>query len=491
MIKFGILAGVSSDAQVEDKASIPDQIKTCRGVIQQFGGIEVGCYVMDGYSRTGYDSLPEAMEEIPPLKEAIEAAEQDQYDVLILDNWDRLGDLAQLIYTRYRKYRKQIYSARQSGRLQDPETYDPYADESAGIDMHVQAILQQYRLNKIRRGWSIGIPNRIKKGLVPFRVAYGYTRVDGKTPPVQNPNAKFVMQMKDWFLEGRPLTWIAAQLAQLGAPLPSQKGKYWHAETIRHMLLNPFYAGIVAIGQKRREPSKKGRLYQQRTPQSEWTQAPGGHVPLWDQDTYLSIQNEFARRSGLKNYAKVMYPLAGILRCSECKQKLTRRHISRGGQLVAGLGCRRGDAHVLLEYDRAIQLLADALKKELQELSRNPSTKEEVERRLQRKIADLQEQRALVQQGFQAKIYKADEAGQLIADLEREERTAQTELADLYRLQQTRAELQILRAGMVKLDDLATWFRDEDPAVMNRLLSALCENVWVTPECRFTVDMRE
>src|SRR5690349_8041945 len=149
-VKFGILVGVSSDVQVEDKASIPDQIQTCRATIEQLGGEEVGCYVMDGYSRTGYDSLADAMEDIPPLKEAIQAAEKNQYDVLILDNWDRLGDLGQLVHTRYKKYRKQIYSARQSGRLHDPDTYDPYSDESAGIDMHIQAIIQQYRMNKIR-----------------------------------------------------------------------------------------------------------------------------------------------------------------------------------------------------------------------------------------------------------------------------------------------------------------------------------------------------
>lgn len=68
MIRFATLAGVSSDVQKgEDKASIPDQIKTCRAVIKQLGGIEIDVYIMDGYSRSGYDSLDVAMGDIPPL----------------------------------------------------------------------------------------------------------------------------------------------------------------------------------------------------------------------------------------------------------------------------------------------------------------------------------------------------------------------------------------------------------------------------------------
>jgi len=491
VIKFGILAGVSSDAQVEDKASIDDQIKTCRAVIRQLGGIEAGCWTMDGYSRTGYDSLPEAMENIPPLKAAIEAAVRDDYDVLIVDNWDRLGDLAQLIHTRYKRYRKQIYSARQSGRVHDPETYDPYSDESAGIDMHIQAILQQYRLNKIRRGWNIGIPDRIKKGLVPFRVGFGYTRVDSKTPPIQNQNAQWVIQMKDWLLEGRPISWIAQQLTALGVSTPNGRSKRWHVESIRHILLSPFYAGIVAIGQKRREQGKKGRLYRQRTPQSEWNQNKGGHVPLWDEGTYLAIQNEFARRAGLKNYAKVVYPLAGVLRCSQCQQKLIRRTISRGGLLMPGLGCKHGSSHVTLEYTRAVHLVGDALQRELKDQAKNPHQRQDEEARLLEKINSLQEQRALVHQGYEQKIYRPDEAATRIQDLEREERTAQKDLADLHLLKQTRAEIQVLRAGLVQLDDLGTWLANDDPVLINRLLSALCENIWISPELECTVDLRE
>lgn len=188
MIRFAILAGVSSDRQAhEHKDSIPDQIKFCRGKIKALGGLEtVEPFIMDGYSRTDYDSLPAAMADIPPLAQCIEAATKDEYDVLMLDNFDRLGDLGLMVGARFRKLRKQLYSARQSGVLADPRTYDPHDNEAADIDMYVEGLINRYRINKMRRGWKVGVPKRIDLGLPPFRVAYGYDRTGKDTPPVQN-----------------------------------------------------------------------------------------------------------------------------------------------------------------------------------------------------------------------------------------------------------------------------------------------------------------
>lgn len=75
MIRFHILVGVSSAAAVEEKDSIPDQIRTCRAAIQHHGGVEVGLSIFDGYSRTGYENLSDALREIPAIAEAVSAAE--------------------------------------------------------------------------------------------------------------------------------------------------------------------------------------------------------------------------------------------------------------------------------------------------------------------------------------------------------------------------------------------------------------------------------
>lgn len=494
MFRFATFAAVSSDPQArEDKASLDDQVKTAREAGLAQGGFETaGPFVLDGYSRTGYINLSDALQDIPELAEAVKAAEQDMYDVLIMDNVERMGDLAPMLSTLFKRYRKQLHSARQSARVFEPSTYDPANDESGDIMIHVEGIIQKYRLNKLRRGWSIGIPKRLEKGLPAFRVAYGYDRTGKDTPPIQNENARHVTQMKHWILEGRALSWIAEELTRLGAPTPSGKGERWHVESIRHILLNPFYAGIVAMGQKRMERrSKNGRVYRSRTPQSEWKQSRGGHVPLWDEKTLLDIQNEFARRMGLKNYAKTVYPLAGLLRCTVCRQKLIRRQIGQHGKIIMGLGCKHGESHVRIPYDEAVQRLAHKLKEGLHETQTSALNPEEEAARLRSKLDDLKEQRRTIQEGFKLKIFSGEEAATQITELERQEKNTQAQLDNLEHSQQTRLEAHALRLELSKLDDLAEYIQDRDPAIINRLLSALCQVVWVTPAHDMQIDWRE
>jgi len=495
MFRFAVFSAVSSEPQArEDKASLEDQVKTARAAGLQQGGMETaGPFILDGYSRTGYINLSDALEDIPPLAEAIEGIEQDRYDVLIMDNIERMGDLAPMLSTLFKKHKKQLHSARQSGPIREPAAYDPTSDESGDILIHVEGIIQKYRLNKLRRGWNIGIPRRLERGLPAFRVPFGYDRISKDVPPQQNQYAPYVVKMKDWLLEGRALTWIAERLDTAQIPPSTKTNTHWHVASIRHILLNPFYAGIVAIGQKRMERSGTGRIYRQRTPQSEWTRGAGAHKALWGEDTLLAIQNEFARRMGLKNYAKTIYPLAGLMRCTVCEQKLVRRRTSRNGRWLPALGCKFGHAHVTIEYEKAIQLLTTQLEKELQDLKLNPLAPKEEEARLRADLDNLKTRRARVQEGYESGLYKLEEASVKLKELERLEATAQQQVADLEHSRQTRAEVKILAAGLseLDLDELQAWIADDDSAVINRLLSLLCQTIWVDPQHHMQIDWRE
>lgn len=297
------------------------------------------------------------------------------------------------------------------------------------------------------------------------------------------------IKLDDWeFL----LKHIAEELTRRGIPSPSRKSDHWHVESVRHILLNPFYAGIVAIGQKRPErTSKKGIKYRQRMPHSAWKQGRGLHQPLWDETTLLAIENEFARRLTLKNYAKVTYPLAGLIRCTVCQQKLIRRKLSRGGILLTGLGCKQGATHITITYAEAIQLLADTLKKELHNLHLNPPSYAAQTERLQQELTQLQEERTTVQVGYETKIYNAEEASQKIGALERQIQTKQDRLAQLEHAQQTHTEQRQLHHSLQEIKDLGNWMQHDDPAIVNHILSTLCQTIWLTPDHTLTITWRE
>jgi hypothetical protein len=463
MFRFTILAGVSSDAQVEDLGSIPDQIQTCRQAIQQFGGVEVGCYVMDGYSRTGYDSLAEAMDDIPPLAGAIKDAEQNKYDVLILDNWDRLGDLGQLVHTRFRKYRKQIYSARQSGRLHDPSTYDPYSDESAGIDMHIQGILQTYRINKMRRGWNVGVPRRIEKGLHPLSLPYGYKLTGpGQPAEILPEQAALLRCMKDWMLAGETYTEIARRADQSG--LPSPRGKKWSLQVVKRILINPYYAGFVRFGKTR---------YRTLQPKSQWKVERGQHEPLWDEATYHALVAEAKRRLEGKRHFDGRYPFTGLTYCGVCQGKIGKH----GKPPFEYLACSATHRHWAMRYEKAVAFLTVELARQLKEYHSTPPAPIDLAP-LRQQLAEIQARRRRVQDGYEAGLYEAQEASVKLNALQEEAEAILNKIEKAESHQHTRQEWQERLGGLQGIAEaIPRVIQHDDPAHANQMLTAFIDKI--------------
>lgn len=465
MIRFAILAGVSSIVQAnEEKQSIPDQVKTCRRVIQQYQGIEAGCYVFDGFSRTGYDSLAEAMAAIPALKDAVRDAEEDCYDVLILDNWDRLGDLGLLLYTRFRKLKKQLHSARQSGALYDPATYDPYADESSSIGMHVEGIIQTYRLNKIRRGWNIGIPARVDRGLHPLSLAFGY-KLAGKDQPAElvPEKAELLRKMKEMMLAGVNYTDIARYADKTGIKPP--RGPAWHRNDVKRMMTNPFYAGIVRFGKER---------YRIPAPRADWKLGQGKHEPLWDEETYHALVAEAKRRLEGKRYYRARYPFSGIPVCGLCGAKLRKS----GKPPFEYLSCDQTHKHWAMRYEPALQFLADAVATQFREYQSAPHQPLDFGP-LQRQLKELEEERERIQEGYKAKIYKREEAAVEISKIEAEMEVVVQKIARARQEEANWQERQSQREEL-RLDDLPELLEVMDSQALNAILQKLIKKIVVT-----------
>jgi site-specific DNA recombinase len=76
-------------------------------------------------------------------------------------------------------------------------------------------------------------------------VPYGYRRTDDGTIAVVPEQAAVVERIFRWAAEGRTLPWIAARLREEHAP--TRNGGAWRPSTIRGMLRNPFYMGLVQL----------------------------------------------------------------------------------------------------------------------------------------------------------------------------------------------------------------------------------------------------
>lgn len=480
-IRFAILAGVSKDIQArEEKFSIPDQIKNCRSFIVNNRGVEsAGPFIMDGYSRTGYDSLDVAMTEIPPLGEAVQAAMDNQYDILVMDNFDRLGDVGFILKTRFKKYRKQLHSVRQSGKLTPPEQYDPYADESGDIAMHVEGIIQGYRINKIRRGWNIGIPERARAGLHPLCTAFGYKPSGNKNEPaLQIPEkTQLVIQLKDMFLAGKTLQQLCDHANASG--IKPLRAKKWTRTVVKRIVLNKYYAGFTIFG-KYKTISNNERVL---LPPSQWIVGEGKHIALWDEQTYFAILAEAERRDGLRARAKT-YALTGLLTCSVCESRLYR-HGKLNARYEPALSCENGHVHIY--YSQAHTAVAKEIVTGLQHLKNAPVRVDQASE-WQTKIDAQLQLRSKIQEGFETNLYTATEANQRIVSIETEVERLMLQRDRANQRQQQQAAL--LKFAKQDIENIYEWIMTDDPTTVNHLLTSLCEKVTLSPTHEINIQWR-
>lgn len=493
-IKFALLAGVSTDRQAsEDHASIPDQIKTCRAVVDKFGGYETGLYVMDGYSRSGYDSLADAMRDIPPLKEAIEAAEKDAYDVLILDNWDRLGDLGMLVHTRFKKYRKQLYSARQSGRLQDPASYNPNLDESAVLNMHVQGIIQSYRIQKLQRGYQLGSQKRVEMGKPVTQIPCGYRKGANGEIERDEPYATLLITFKDKFLAGVALPAIAKAANEAG--IPSARGARWHAATVSQMLSNPFYAGKVF----RHRWIVKGSYISQTSGRRNYSMTQnrnpelydGNHPALWTFAEYKRIDEELFER-GRKFPRHDFRAFSGLLLCPVCGKNARYTQGKRGR---AYWRCSPTHENSIKILDSEIgALVGRALVDALRNYDAADQPVQPVVDNDDAAILAIDRQIARVQQGYEKELYTADQAKEKLDKLNAQKGAIRAARLSVEEQQAAHERMAATREALLpKLDGIVAMLSNnsnEQREANNRLLRDIVRNIVVHNNTEFVFQWR-
>lgn len=493
MFRYAVLSGVSSDPQAdEDKGSLDDQIQTARRAGEQQGGRETaGPFILDGYSRTGYVNLSDALRDIPPLRAALEAAEHDLYDVLILDNLERLGDLAPMIATLFKKYKKQIHSARQPSRIFDPTDYDPFSDESADILIHVEGIIQRYRQNKLRRGLALGIRKRVEEGRYSTSHPYGYRKGPGKGVDLQlDPTvANLLVQLKDEFLRGGSLRQLV-QIAQ-GSGVPGPRGPRWHGYTIKRILVNPFYAGKVFHGRwkmvSHKRSAKTGKHSSIMKLNTDIRQMQdGAHPPLWSWDEHLRMVEEMEER--YRQYPRHHpYNFSGLMQCTVCGKRVGfRGRKYRCSSTPDHIGLKVADADRLIA-----ESLAEALRNYKEESEESPVRA--VRPPAEESVVELEKRITMIQHHMETEsgMYTAKEAIEKIQSLRSQIQKVQAQRQDQKHQEAVRRRRLAKRAELIpKLHLLPHLFAQEDPAVNNRMMRDILTTIYVTPAHTFTFEFR-
>lgn len=487
LFRYAILSAVSSEPQArKEKGSLDDQEKFTRASMDAQGGRETaGPYRLDGYSRYGYVDLSVALKDIPPLAEAIRDLEQNQYDVLAMDNIERLGDLAQMLFTSFAQKKKQIHSVRQSGRIHDPQTYNPNDDESTSIMMHVEGIVQKYRISKIQRGLKIGIKKAVEGGRYSVRYPYGYKRINQEGDlEIDLPVAQLLIQLKDLFLSGMALRELTAHARKSG--VPPQMGGEWGHSSISRILTNPFYTGKTYWGRYKTTRYIKRTANGKRSASMKLNPNPptmydGNHPALWTWDEHLRIMTEMNERYKL-HPRRNPRNFSGLFVCTVCSHRLAYKE----GRYV----CSHGPIHVRITDAEANQLIGTRLAQALRDYTDTstplpgPDIAKDAEAAIDRQIAK-------VQKGFEVDIYTAQQAKEKINALRAQKEGIATRKEDAEYRQRARERLIAQREALLpKLNKLPVILERNDPKANNRMMRDILQAIYISPEHELEFDFR-
>jgi site-specific DNA recombinase len=255
--------------------------------------------------------------------------------------------------------------------------------------------------------------------------SYGRPAIEGVRLQVDPNQAPTIRRIFERYAGGHSMKKIAVELNRDGIPSPQPREgrpQSWAQSSVRHILLNERYRGVVLWGKtkKIRSPETGKRLYR-RKPESDWRrrEIPEQRIvseELWKRthDRLKLVQDLYGVRGGLRRgrAAASPYLFTGLLECSECGGSITivsghckkradsrygcSRHAQRGNSVCKNnLLIRRQDLErqLLAGLEERVlhpDVVAYTLKRFEEELAKALAARNQGDADLRRQVSELE-----------------------------------------------------------------------------------------------------
>lgn len=183
---------------------------------------------------------------------------------------------------------------------------------------YTKEILLRGRIAAVKRGCYIG-------NIPPF----GYNKIvneDGDSTLEPNDNAAAVLMCFEMYVnEGKTYLQIARHLDSLG--IKPYWSEHWEKSSIRHMLKNKHYIGMVMFGEYRTEKSvENGQIVSRsvRQAKDEMIIAKGKHKAIVPLELFEAAQEKMDNNPRAKWDMPLQNPLAGLIVCKHCGKAMVQ-----------------------------------------------------------------------------------------------------------------------------------------------------------------------
>jgi len=302
---------VSTEEQAERGYSIAAQREECRAKAQELGATEITEFVDEGVSGSILErpALVAALEKLKAggirwfiCLDTSRLSRSVAHQLLLIDEIKKAG--AELIFVN-------------SKFTDTPEDR---------FHLTVLSAVDEYERARTRLRSLIGKRAKAKAGKLTHSPGlYGY-EFDKETDTLHiiEEEAKIIRLMYQWFTSDEDASpyEIARRLNAMG--IPSPKGKQWTKQTVKRILANSAYAGILYIRRydtkdvkfnKYKPPQE--RVSRKERPREEWV--PISVPTIIDKQTWEAAQKRFENsRRRWRSYSAYPYLLSGLMRFGKC-----------------------------------------------------------------------------------------------------------------------------------------------------------------------------
>lgn len=314
----------------------------------------------------------------PEMIRLLSDVEQGKYAGVLCMDIDRLGR----VDTRDRGIILETFKASHTLILTPRKIYD-LDDDIDEFSTEMQMLIARQELKKITQRLQAGSRRTIEDGGHTWEPPFGYRRVyiDKKpTLEIHEEEANLVRMIFDMYVnQGYGSYTIADTINTMG--YKTRKNTKFSRNTVRFFLQNPIYIGKIVWNKrhhiKKKHPEDKFRS--ELNPQSDWVVVDGIHPAIIDEDIFNKAQEIRKSRSHPPSYTgKIKNPFAGLIRCKNCGQLMSRQTNPKTGPrlLCVNNGCNKS-----ITIDKVEIAVLNALEDILHDFDFKTATKESKEQK--------------------------------------------------------------------------------------------------------------
>ncbi|MGC9319599.1 MAG: recombinase family protein [Armatimonadota bacterium] len=376
-VSAAIYLRVSDEEQVKEGYSLTTQETLCRDRLDRQFGPDL--YVATVYADEGlshkyglYDPDNPRKKFRPGLTRLVEAFKEGKHQVLCIWELDRLYRKAG--FTEFLDEHFVPYGLEELISIREDINFKT---ASGRFHINIMAAGAAFEIARLGERVSDASHQRRREGYL-HKIPYGWRRQTDEEMAGQRrrgvmpdeEQSEIVKWMADEYLAGNSIQTITQQLNDRGIPTP-RRAKRWSRATVRYILGNPAYAGLVELD---------GEL------------SEGQHYPhrFYDPDVFhqMRARLESNARVPRKLVSMPQYLLAGILHCGHCGARVscTSRGNHReyrcptGGDAGSDVDCPR--------VRRPADVIEAAIISQLRQCAQDPKVQERAAGLLRRMVDD-------------------------------------------------------------------------------------------------------